>query len=67
MDSSDVRLTFDNGGAILTATQKDKFETAQFELHQLLSQPNLNGVPLLVVCHLFSTMKSLFIKDDIAW
>jgi hypothetical protein len=29
--------------------QKEKFETAKFELHQLLAQPSLKGVPLLVV------------------
>ena len=39
--------------ALLTAIafilQKEKFETARFELHQLLAQPSLSGVPLLVV------------------
>ena len=30
--------------------QSEKFDTARFELHQLLGQPNLTGVPLLVVC-----------------
>ncbi len=29
--------------------QQEKFETARFELHQLLAQPSLTGVPLLVV------------------
>lgn len=29
--------------------QKEKFETARFELHQLLAQPSLTQVPLLVV------------------
>ena len=29
--------------------QRDKFETARFELHALLGQPALSGVPLLVV------------------
>ena len=29
--------------------QSEKFDTARFELHQLLGQPNLVGVPLLVV------------------
>jgi hypothetical protein len=29
--------------------QSDQFDTARFELHQLLGQPNLSGVPLLVV------------------
>ncbi|TEB39891.1 Arl8a protein [Coprinellus micaceus] len=28
---------------------QDKFNTARFELHQLLSQPTLTGVPLLVL------------------
>jgi hypothetical protein len=37
--------------------QPDKFETAGFELHALLGQPSLVGVPLLVVrdsdmCHI---------------
>ncbi|KAI5985396.1 hypothetical protein EDD15DRAFT_2110010, partial [Pisolithus albus] len=27
----------------------DKFDTARFELHQLLSHPGLTGIPLLVV------------------
>ena len=30
-------------------SQKEKFETARFELHQLLAQPSLTAVPLLVV------------------
>ncbi|KAK7690047.1 hypothetical protein QCA50_006692 [Cerrena zonata] len=34
---------------VVDSTDKDKFETAQFELHQLLSQANLKGVPLLVL------------------
>lgn len=29
--------------------QTEKFDTARFELHQLLAQPTLKGVPLLVV------------------
>ncbi|KAG1784820.1 P-loop containing nucleoside triphosphate hydrolase protein [Suillus plorans] len=29
--------------------QQEKFDTACFELHQLLAQPNLTGVPLLVL------------------
>ncbi|KAI0304362.1 Arl8a protein [Multifurca ochricompacta] len=29
--------------------QRDKFETARFELHALLGQPSLSGVPLLVL------------------
>ncbi|EPQ54941.1 hypothetical protein GLOTRDRAFT_42822 [Gloeophyllum trabeum ATCC 11539] len=33
----------------LVDSQKDKFETARFELHNLLSQPSLQGVPLLVL------------------
>lgn len=37
-------------GAVLKALlQREKFQTAQFELHQLLGQPTLRGVPLLVV------------------
>jgi ADP-ribosylation factor-like protein 8 len=38
--------------------QQDKFKSAKFELHQLLAQPTLTGVPLLVVrskknCHFY--------------
>ena len=29
--------------------QQEKFDTVRFELHQLLAQPSLVGVPLLVV------------------
>lgn len=29
--------------------QQEKFESARFELHSLLNQPSLTGVPLLVV------------------
>ena len=39
-------------GTVLTLKhnlQRDKFETARFELHALLGQPSLSGVPLLVV------------------
>ncbi|KAI6101932.1 P-loop containing nucleoside triphosphate hydrolase protein [Pisolithus sp. B1] len=34
---------------IVDSADHDKFDTARFELHQLLSQPGLTGVPLLVV------------------
>ncbi|THH27313.1 hypothetical protein EUX98_g6875 [Antrodiella citrinella] len=34
---------------VVDSSDKDKFETAQFELHQLLSHPTLRGVPLLVL------------------
>lgn len=34
---------------VVDASDKDKFETARFELHNLLSQPSLQGVPLLVL------------------
>lgn len=33
----------------VSCIQKEKFQTAKFELHQLLGQPSLKGVPLLVV------------------
>lgn len=36
--------------------QQEKFETARFELHQLLNQPTLRGVPLLVVSTCSPTM-----------
>ncbi|KAJ7794171.1 Arl8a protein [Mycena olivaceomarginata] len=32
-----------------TFSQPEKFNTARFELHQLISQPTLSGVPLLVL------------------
>ena len=45
---------------LLTSTlQKDKFNTSSFELHQLLSQPTLTGVPLLVVSNLFRIQPTL--------
>ncbi|KAI0632155.1 P-loop containing nucleoside triphosphate hydrolase protein [Trametes polyzona] len=34
---------------VVDSVDKEKFETARFELHQLLSQPSLHGVPLLVL------------------
>ncbi|KAH9936354.1 P-loop containing nucleoside triphosphate hydrolase protein [Fomitopsis serialis] len=34
---------------VVDSSDKEKFDTARFELHQLLSQPSLNGVPLLVL------------------
>ena len=51
VDSSDVRVPVH---LFMTSAhhhppQKEKFDTARFELHQLLSQPSLSGVPLLVV------------------
>ncbi|KAH9986703.1 ADP-ribosylation factor family-domain-containing protein [Russula vinacea] len=34
---------------VVDSTDDDKFETARFELHALLGQPSLSGVPLLVL------------------
>ncbi|KAH0832330.1 P-loop containing nucleoside triphosphate hydrolase protein, partial [Lanmaoa asiatica] len=34
---------------VLTPSRQEKFHTVRFELHQLLSQPSLAGVPLLVL------------------
>ncbi|OCH91241.1 P-loop containing nucleoside triphosphate hydrolase protein [Obba rivulosa] len=34
---------------VVDSFDKEKFETARFELHQLLTHPSLNGVPLLVL------------------
>ncbi|KAA1469833.1 Arl8a protein [Dentipellis sp. KUC8613] len=34
---------------VVDSTDHDKFETARFELHSLLNQPSLAGVPLLVL------------------
>ncbi|KAJ3568120.1 hypothetical protein NP233_g5919 [Leucocoprinus birnbaumii] len=34
---------------VVDSVDADKFNTARFELHQLLSQPTLTGVPLLVL------------------
>src|SRR6266511_4125323 len=45
---------------LTSALQKDKFKTASFELHQLLGQFTLTGVPLLVVCNFKKTQRILF-------
>ncbi|EDR13393.1 uncharacterized protein LACBIDRAFT_245262 [Laccaria bicolor S238N-H82] len=34
---------------VVDAVDQDKFKSAKFELHQLLAQPTLTGVPLLVL------------------
>ncbi|KAG2060514.1 P-loop containing nucleoside triphosphate hydrolase protein [Suillus hirtellus] len=34
---------------VVDSADQEKFDTACFELHQLLAQPNLTGVPLLVL------------------
>ncbi|KIM54476.1 hypothetical protein SCLCIDRAFT_1221972 [Scleroderma citrinum Foug A] len=34
---------------VVDSADRDKFDTARFELHQLLAQPGLAGVPLLVL------------------
>ncbi|EKM49531.1 uncharacterized protein PHACADRAFT_265067 [Phanerochaete carnosa HHB-10118-sp] len=34
---------------VVDSHDKEKFETVNFELHQLLAQPTLKGVPLLVL------------------
>ncbi|KAI0917278.1 hypothetical protein AcV5_007788 [Taiwanofungus camphoratus] len=34
---------------VVDSTDKDKFDTVRFELHQLLAQPSLASVPLLVL------------------
>jgi len=34
---------------VVDSSEPDKFNTARFELHQLISQPSLSGVPLLVL------------------
>ncbi|KAH7924959.1 P-loop containing nucleoside triphosphate hydrolase protein [Leucogyrophana mollusca] len=34
---------------VVDSADTEKFDTARFELHQLLSQASLNGVPLLVL------------------
>ncbi|EGO23596.1 hypothetical protein SERLADRAFT_438912 [Serpula lacrymans var. lacrymans S7.9] len=34
---------------VVDSADKEKFDTAQFELHQLLGQQTLTGVPLLVL------------------
>ena len=34
---------------MMLVLQREKFNAARFELHQLLSQPSLAGVPLLVL------------------
>ncbi|CAL1713187.1 unnamed protein product [Somion occarium] len=34
---------------VVDSADKERFETVRFEVHQLLAQPNLKGVPLLVL------------------
>ncbi|KIK69611.1 hypothetical protein GYMLUDRAFT_150728 [Collybiopsis luxurians FD-317 M1] len=34
---------------VVDSSDREKFDSARFELHQLLSQPNLTAVPLLVL------------------
>ncbi|KAI0074012.1 P-loop containing nucleoside triphosphate hydrolase protein [Panus rudis PR-1116 ss-1] len=34
---------------VVDSSDREKLDTARFELHQLLAQPNLRGVPLLVL------------------
>ena len=50
VDSKDVRTAASQHVSfIYVCAQKEKFPSARFELHQLLSQPSLQGVPLLVL------------------
>ncbi|KAF9219167.1 P-loop containing nucleoside triphosphate hydrolase protein [Gyrodon lividus] len=42
---------------------QDKFQTARFELHQLLSQPSLTGVPLLVLGNKNDVPNHATVKD----
>jgi len=53
VDSVDVSDSSIASDSISDVLQHDKFNTARFELHQLLGQPALTGVPLLVVCFAF--------------
>ena len=49
VDSVDVSDSTSASHCVSNVLQHDKFNTARFELHQLLGQPALTGVPLLVV------------------
>lgn len=46
--------------------QQEKFDSARFELHQLLAQPTLKGVPLLVVRHFTITTRINTQTDSVA-
>ncbi|KAF7314201.1 Nucleoside triphosphate hydrolase protein [Mycena kentingensis (nom. inval.)] len=48
---------------IVDSADPEKFNTARFELHQLLSQPALGGVPLLVLGNKNDLEASVPVKD----
>lgn len=48
---------------IVDSADQDKFDTARFELHQLLSQPGLTGVPLLVLGNKNDISNHASVKD----
>jgi ADP-ribosylation factor-like protein 8 len=50
VDSHDVCLWVFHYDHFSHLAQKEKFDAARFELHQLLSHQTIAGVPLLVVC-----------------
>ncbi|KAG1897419.1 Arl8a protein [Suillus fuscotomentosus] len=45
----DALVMFFRHRFVVDSADQEKFDTACFELHQLLAQPNLTGVPLLVL------------------
>ena len=47
--------------------QREKFNTARFELHQLLHQQTLTGVPLLVVRRGRRSLKAAVSQLDSSW
>lgn len=49
----------------MTKSQQDKFNTARFELHQLLAQSALSRVPLLVVCWTFIRNSAMSLRSFI--
>ena len=65
VDSTDVRSHVFARHTHFTniSNQKEKFEVAKFELHQLLHFPNLKGTPLLVV-RVFSILPSSVLIDS---
>ncbi|KAG9315498.1 P-loop containing nucleoside triphosphate hydrolase protein [Chiua virens] len=55
---------------VVDSADQDNFHTVRFELHQLLSQPSLVGVPLLVVrihCLLCPALFSLRAHSPCPW
>lgn len=61
VDSFEVSASPKTRRLLTFLAQRDKFNIARFELHQLIGNPTLSGVPLLVVrlCYLFAAPKMI--------